>query len=84
MSHSTKPAHLGIAERPQLARMPALIILAYAVAVYLLFLAVFGYAAGFFAGIGVPKGIDQGTRAAVPVAVAIDLPPAWIVQPHPP
>jgi len=64
--------------------MPALIILAYAVAVYLLFLAVFGYAAGFFAGIGVPKGIDQGTRAAVPVAVAIDLPPAWIVQPHPP
>ncbi len=53
--------------------MPALIILAYAVAVYLLFLAVLGYAAGFFADLGVPKGIDQGTRAAVPVAVAIDL-----------
>ncbi len=53
--------------------MPALIILAYAVAVYLLFLTVLGYAVGFFAGLGVPKGIDQGTRAAVPVAVAIDL-----------
>ncbi len=53
--------------------MPALVILMYAVAVYLLFLAVLGYAAGFFAGLGVPKGIDQGPRAAVPVAVAIDL-----------
>ena len=53
--------------------MPALIILVYAVAVYLLFLAVLGYAAGFFAGFGVPKGIDQGPRAAVPVAAAIDL-----------
>jgi protein-S-isoprenylcysteine O-methyltransferase Ste14 len=53
--------------------VPALIILAYAVAVYLFFLAVLGYAAGFFAGLGVPKGIDQGPRAAVPVAVAIDL-----------
>jgi protein-S-isoprenylcysteine O-methyltransferase Ste14 len=28
---------------------------------------------GFFADFGVPKGIDQGPRAAVPVAVAIDL-----------
>ena len=53
--------------------MPALIILVYAAAVYLLFLAVLGYAVGFFAGFGVPKGIDQGPRAAVPVAVAIDL-----------
>jgi methanethiol S-methyltransferase len=53
--------------------MPALIILAYAAAVYLFFLAVLGYAAGFFAGFGVPKGVDQGPRAAVPVAVAIDL-----------
>ena len=73
MSHATKPARPPVAGRPQLARMPALIILVYAVAVYLLFLAVLGYAAGFFAGLGVPKGIDQGTRAAVPVAVAIDL-----------
>ncbi len=53
--------------------MPALVILIYAMAVYLLFLAVLGYAMGFFAGSGVPKGIDQGPRAAVPVAVAIDL-----------
>ena len=53
--------------------MPALIILVYAVAVYLFFLAVLGYAVGFFAGLGVPKGIDQGPRAAVPAAVAIDL-----------
>ena len=53
--------------------MPALIVLVYAVAVYLLFLAVLGYAAGFFAGFGVPKGIDQGPRAAAPVAVTIDL-----------
>jgi protein-S-isoprenylcysteine O-methyltransferase Ste14/RimJ/RimL family protein N-acetyltransferase len=74
MSHTTKPPRLVVAERPQLARVPALIILAYAAAVYLFFLAVLGYAAGFFAGLGVPKGIDQGTRAAVPVAVAIDLP----------
>ena len=73
MSHTIKPARLPVAGRPQLARMPALIILVYAVAVYLLFLAVLGYAAGFFAGLGVPKGIDQGTRAAVPMAVAIDL-----------
>ena len=73
MSHATKPTRLLVAERVQLARMPALIILAYAAAVYLLFLAVLGYAAGFFAGLGVPKGIDQGPRAAVPVAAAIDL-----------
>jgi protein-S-isoprenylcysteine O-methyltransferase Ste14 len=49
------------------------ITLAYAVAVYLLFLAVLGYAVGFFANLGVPKGVDQETRGAVPVAVAIDL-----------
>jgi protein-S-isoprenylcysteine O-methyltransferase Ste14 len=53
--------------------MPALIVLVYAMAVYLLFLAELGYAAGFFAGFGVPKGIDQGPRAAAPVAVTIDL-----------
>jgi hypothetical protein len=54
--------------------LPALIILVYAAAVYLFFLAVLGYAVGFFAGFGVPKGIDQGPRAAVPVAAGIDLP----------
>jgi protein-S-isoprenylcysteine O-methyltransferase Ste14 len=62
-----------MAGRPRPARMPALVILVYAAAVYLLFLAVLGYAAGFFAGFGVPKGIDQGPRAAVPVAAGIDL-----------
>ena len=62
-----------MAGRPQRARTSALIIVVYAAAVYLFFLAVLGYAAGFFAGFGVPEGIDQGTRAAVPVAVAIDL-----------
>ncbi len=57
MSHATNPVRLLVAERAQLARMPALIIVVYAAAVYLLFLAVLGYAVGFFAGFGVPKGI---------------------------
>jgi hypothetical protein len=69
-----------VAGRPQPARMPALVILAYAAAVYLFFLAVLGYAAGFFAGFGVSKGIDQGTRAAVPAAVTIDLLLLFAVQ----
>src|SRR5215467_7340070 len=74
MSHATKQAgSLADVQRPELARIPAPIILAYAAAVYLSFLAVLGYAVGFFAGLGVPKGIDQGTRAAAPVAVTIDL-----------
>jgi methanethiol S-methyltransferase len=80
MPHITKPAVTKLAaEHPRLAMakeqasMPAPVILAYAAAVYLLFLAVLGYAVGFFAGAGVPKGIDQGPRAAVPVAVAIDV-----------
>jgi protein-S-isoprenylcysteine O-methyltransferase Ste14 len=73
MSYATKPTSFPVAEHPQQARVPARVILAYAVAVYLVFLAVLGYAAGFFAGLDVPKGIDQGPRAAVPVATAIDL-----------
>ena len=73
MSHTTAAARPLAAERPQPARMPALTILLYAAAVYLLFLAVLGYAVGFFAGLDVPKGMDQGPRAAVPVATAIDL-----------
>jgi len=73
MSHATETACLAATGRAQRARMPALFVLVYAAAVYLFFLAVLCYAAGFFAGFGVPKGIDQGTRAAVPVAVAIDL-----------
>ena len=73
MSHATKPARLLVAERPQRARVPARIVLAYAAAVYLFFLAVLGYAVGFFASFGVPKGIDQRTYAAVLPAAAIDL-----------
>jgi methanethiol S-methyltransferase len=53
--------------------MPALIIVVYAGAVYLLMLAVLGYTVGFFAGFAVPKGIDQGPRAAAPMAAAIDV-----------
>jgi len=73
MPHATKLAGLPVTERAQLARVPALIIVVYAAAVYLLFLAVLGYAVGFFAGFGVPKGIDQGPRAAVPVAAGVFL-----------
>src|SRR6266550_8977803 len=74
MSHTTKPARLPVAGRPQRARMPVLIILVYAVVVYLLFLMVLGYAAGFFAGFGMPKDIDQGSRTTVPIAVAVGPP----------
>jgi methanethiol S-methyltransferase len=73
MSHATKPTRLPVSERAQLARVPALIVVVYAAAVYLLFLAVLGDAVCFFAGFGIPKGIDQGARAAVPAAVIIDL-----------
>ena len=73
MSHATKPVRPQATGRARPARIPALIVAAYAVAVYLVLLAVLGYAVGFFAGAGVPKGIDQGPRATVPVAAAIDL-----------
>jgi hypothetical protein len=53
--------------------MPPLIILVYAAGVYLLFLAVLLYAVGFFAGFGVPKGIDQGPSGSLPVAVGVDV-----------
>jgi methanethiol S-methyltransferase len=72
MSYATKPRPPE-GERPQRARLTALIILGYAAAVYLLFLAVLAYSIGFFIGFGVPKGIDQGSHTAVPAAVAIDL-----------
>ena len=73
MSHTAKQARLPEAERPQPARMPALVIVVYAAAVYLLFLAVLGYAVGFFADVGVPRGIDQRPRPAGPAAAGIDL-----------
>src|SRR3974377_2028096 len=73
MSHATTPARpVAPVGRPQLATMPARI-LVYAAAVYLLFLAVLGYAVGFFASFGVPKGIDQGTHAAALPAAVTDL-----------
>ena len=73
MSHTTKPVRpLVAARRPSLASISALLNLGYAAAVYLFFLVVLGYAIGFFIGFGVPKGIDQGPRTVVPLAVAID------------
>lgn len=54
------------------AGLSARLSLLYAVAGYVFFLLVLGYAIGFFAGLGVPKGIDQGTRSGWPLAVAID------------
>jgi methanethiol S-methyltransferase len=73
MAQITKPARPDVTRRERRATSPGLIILLYAAAAYLLFLGVLGYAVGFFAGFGVPTAIDQGPRAAVPVAVAIDL-----------
>jgi methanethiol S-methyltransferase len=60
-------------QRPARRGAAALLILGYAAAAYLLFLAVLLYAIGFFAGVGVPKGIDQGPRSPWPLAVTIDL-----------
>ena len=69
MSEATRAAPAGV--RPRTAG--ALITMGYAALVYLIFLAVLGYAIGFFIGAGVPKGIDQGSRAPLPLAVAADL-----------
>ncbi len=59
-------------QHPPLAPISALLVLLYAAGVYALLLLVLGYAAGFLLGLGVPKGIDQGTHSAWPTAVAID------------
>jgi protein-S-isoprenylcysteine O-methyltransferase Ste14 len=59
--------------RPPAGGTAALLILGYAVAVYAAFVAVTVYAIGFFAGVGVPKGIDQGPGSPWPLAMAIDL-----------
>jgi methanethiol S-methyltransferase len=67
----TRPQSAGRRLAPR--GVPALLILAYAAAVYVLFLAVLGYSVGFFADAGVPTGIDEGTRSAWPLAVAVDL-----------
>jgi methanethiol S-methyltransferase len=60
-------------QRPAPRGAAAPLILGSAAAAYLLFLAVTGYAIGFFAGVGVPKGIDQGPASPWPLAAAIDL-----------
>ena len=73
MSHVTEPARSLMTGDPRPASTPEVIVVAYSVAVYLLFLAALGYAAGFFAGAGVPKGIDQGPPGAWPAAVAVDV-----------
>jgi len=58
---------------PPAHRSPAAaLILGYAAAVYVFFLAVLVYAVGFFIGFGVPKGIDQGAHLAWPLAVGAD------------
>ena len=54
-------------------RLPALIIGVYAGVVYLLFLAVTGYAACFFADFGVPRSVDHGPHAGLPAAAGTDL-----------
>lgn len=54
-------------------RASRLIVAGYALAGYLLFLAVLGYSVGFFVSIGVPKSIDQGTRSPWPIAVGVDI-----------
>jgi protein-S-isoprenylcysteine O-methyltransferase Ste14 len=55
------------------ARAGAVLILGYAAFAYVLFLVVLVYAAGFFAGVAVPKDIDDGLGSGWPLAVAIDL-----------
>jgi protein-S-isoprenylcysteine O-methyltransferase Ste14 len=69
MSEATKAAAAGGRSRTA----GTLIIVGYAAAVYLIFLAVLGYALGFFISAGVPKGIDRGPHSPVPLAVAADL-----------
>lgn len=53
--------------------MSRLLIAIYGVLCYLLFFATFVYFIGFVAGIGVPKGVDDGTVIAWPPALAVDL-----------
>jgi methanethiol S-methyltransferase len=73
MATTMQYAHPRQTRRPSAGGTAALLILGYAVAVYAVFVVVTGYAIGFFADAGVPKGIDQGPRSPWPLAVAIDL-----------
>lgn len=40
---------------------------------YLIFLAVFGYSIGFVGDLGVPRSVDDGPPASIPIAVLINL-----------
>src|ERR1700754_4332670 len=51
----------------------SLLVMAYAVVSYAIFLAVTVYSIFFFASRGVPRTIDTGPRASWPAALAIDL-----------
>jgi protein-S-isoprenylcysteine O-methyltransferase Ste14 len=74
MASTRQRTHIQPARRrPSAGGASALLTLGYAVLVYAAFLAVLGYAIGFFAGAGVPKGIDAGPRSPWPLAVAVDL-----------
>jgi protein-S-isoprenylcysteine O-methyltransferase Ste14 len=71
-----KPARLRWRKFEQTERvreMGALIVLAYGVAAYGLFLGTFLYAIGFVAGIAVPKDIDSGPAGLVVDALSINL-----------
>jgi hypothetical protein len=63
------------ARRRPPAGVSARLILGYAAVVYAAFVAVLGYAIGFFAGAVVPKGIDQGPRSPWPPAL---MPAVWL------
>ena len=52
---------------------PGLLVMAYSVVSYAIFLAVTVYSIFFFASRGVPRTIDTGPRAGWPAALAIDL-----------
>jgi protein-S-isoprenylcysteine O-methyltransferase Ste14 len=52
--------------------MSRIVALAYGVASYLLFLVVLLYAVGFVGNLLVPKSIDSGPRASLPVSLLVD------------
>lgn len=53
--------------------MQRLAVAAYGALCYLIFFATFLYLIAFLAGIGVPKGIDDGAAVAWPLAVIVDI-----------
>ena len=53
--------------------MSRLLALLYGAACYAVFLATFLYAIAFVAGVGVPRHIDRGIPAPLPLALAIDI-----------